>query len=337
MSQKKPEQAKPCPTMITAMTDNPYYPKRFLTLDSVLKREFGTKVVKIPLNAGLGCPNRDGFKGSGGCIYCSSRLSGEFAGDPKKSLERQFEETKRLYYNKWGITPYIPYLQAGTNTYAPIDVLREIYEAALSLPGAVGLSIATRADCISEETAELLANFSKRTYLTVELGLQSSDDKTARIINRCHSFEDFLVGYNRLKARNIRTCIHIINGLPGEDRSKMLKTAADAASLEPYEMKIHLLHIISGTPAEGLWRSGKIRPLEKDEYIGIVCDQLELISPDTAIGRLTGDGDRATLLAPLWSKDKRSVLNGIDKEMARRQSIQGIYFRKALPPQFTQE
>lgn len=317
--------------MTAAMTDNPYYPKRFLTLDSVLKREFGTKVVKIPLNAGLGCPNRDGFKGRGGCIYCSERLSGEFAGDPKKSLERQFEETKKLYYNKWGKTPYIPYLQAGTNTYAPVSVLKELYEAALSLPGAVGLSIATRADCISEEIAGLLADFSKRTYLTVELGLQSSDDETARIINRCHSFEDFLVGYNRLKARNIRTCIHIINGLPGESRREMLRTAADAAALEPYEMKIHLLHIIRGTPAEILWQSGQIRPLEKDEYIGIVCDQLELISPGTAIGRLTGDGDRTTLLAPLWSRDKRSVLNGIDKELARRGSIQGIHFCRTFP------
>lgn len=312
------------------MTDNPYYPKRFLTLDSVLKKEFGAKVVKIPLNAGLSCPNRDGSKGKGGCIYCSERLSGEFGGNPEESFERQFEETKKLYYNKWGETLYIPYLQAGTNTYAPVDRLRRTYEAALMLPGAVGLSIATRADCISDKVAALLAEFAKITYLTVELGLQTSNDTTAKIINRCHSWQDFLIGYNRLKSRNIRTCIHIINGLPGESRMDMLRTAADAAALEPYEMKIHLLHIIKNTAAEKLWQSGQIRPLEKDEYIGIVCDQLEIISPATAIGRLTGDGDRATLLAPLWSRDKRSVLNGIDKELARRDSIQGIRFGQAL-------
>lgn len=288
-------------------------------------------MVKIPLNAGLSCPNRDGFKGKGGCIYCSECLSGEFAGNPSESFEKQFEETKKLYYNKWGETLYIPYLQAGTNTYAPVEYLKTIYEAALRLPGTVGLSIATRADCISNEIAELLAEFAQKTYLTVELGLQSSNDKTAQVINRCHSWQDFLVGYNRLKQRNIRTCIHIINGLPGETRMDMLKTAADAAALEPYEMKIHLLHIVKNTPAEKLWQSGEIRPLEKDEYIEIVCDQLEIISPATAIGRLTGDGDRNTLLAPMWSRDKRSVLNGIDKEMARRGSIQGIYFGQPLP------
>lgn len=287
-------------------------------------------MVKIPLNAGLSCPNRDGFKGKGGCIYCSECLSGEFAGNPAESFEKQFEETKKLYYNKWREALYIPYLQAGTNTYAPIDYLKTIYEAALRLPGAVGLSIATRADCISEEIACLLAAIAEKTYLTVELGLQSSNDKTAMLINRCHSWQDFLVGYYRLKSRNIRTCIHIINGLPGETRKDMLKTAADAAALEPYEMKIHLLHIVKNTPAEKLWQSGKIRPLEKDEYIGIVCDQLEIISPATAIGRLTGDGDRNSLLAPMWSRDKRSVLNGIDKEMTRRGSIQGIYFGKPL-------
>lgn len=312
------------------MTDNlnPYCPKRFLTLDAVLKKQFGEKVVKIPLNAGLTCPNRDGFKGRGGCIYCSERLSGEFGGDPADSFEQQFEKTRKLYYNKWGQTLYIPYLQAGTNTYAPLERLRKIYDCALSLPGAVGLSIATRADCISDGIAELLAEFSKKTYLTVELGLQSSNDETAERINRCHSFSDFLDGYRTLKDRNIRTCIHIINGLPGENRSDMLKTAADVAALEPYEVKIHLLHIIKNTPAEKLWQSGGIRPLERDEYIGIVCDQLEIMSPTTAIGRLTGDGDRKTLLAPLWSRDKRSVLNGIDKELARRGSIQGMRYSK---------
>lgn len=308
------------------MNDNPFYPKRFLTLDSVLKKEFGRKTVKIPLNAGFGCPNRDGNKGFGGCIYCSEALSGDFAGKKDDSLAVQFEETKKLYRNKWGDCLYIAYLQAGTNTYAPVDRLRQIYSETILLPDIVGLSIATRADCISPEIADLLCDVSKITYLTVELGLQSSDDQTAKLINRCHGYDEFLRGYRLLSERGIRTCIHIINGLPGESREQMLKTARDVAALRPYEVKIHLLHIIQNTPAAKLWAEGKLHPLEKDEYISVVCDQLELLPPQTAIGRLTGDGDRNTLLAPLWSRNKRDVLNGIDKELAARKTVQGSRF-----------
>lgn len=307
---------------------NPFGEKRFLSIDAVFKREFGRKTVKIPLNAGLGCPNRDGSKGVGGCVYCSSSLSGEFAGSPSLTLADQFEATKRLYLNKWGETAYIAYLQAGSNTYAPVGRLKRIYDEALAIPGVCGLSVATRADCISEEVAGLLSEISERTYLTVELGLQSSSDRTARLINRCHSYQEFLEGYRRLSSRGIKTCVHIINGLPGETKEDMIKTAMDVARLSPYEIKIHLMHIIAGTEAEKMYRRGEIIPLEREEYIGVVCDQLELLPPTVAIGRLTGDGDKRTLVAPLWSRDKRSVLNGIDRELRLRDSFQGIKWQQ---------
>lgn len=307
---------------------NPFGEKRFLSIDAVFKREFGRKTVKIPLNAGLGCPNRDGSKGVCGCVYCSSSLSGEFAGSPSLTLADQFEATKRLYLNKWGETAYIAYLQAGSNTYAPVGRLKRIYDEALAIPGVCGLSVATRADCISEEVAGLLSEISERTYLTVELGLQSSSDRTARLINRCHSYQEFLEGYRRLSSRGIKTCVHIINGLPGETKEDMIKTAMDVAQLSPYEIKIHLMHIIAGTEAEKMYRRGEIIPLEREEYIGVVCDQLELLPPTVAIGRLTGDGDKRTLVAPLWSRDKRSVLNGIDRELRLRDSFQGIKWQQ---------
>ena len=307
---------------------NPFGEKRFLSIDAVFKREFGRKTVKIPLNAGLGCPNRDGSKGVGGCVYCSSSLSGEFAGSPSLTLADQFEATKRLYLNKWGETAYIAYLQAGSNTYAPVGRLKRIYDEALAIPGVCGVSVATRADCISEEVAGLLSEISERTYLTVELGLQSSSDRTARLINRCHSYQEFLEGYRRLSSRGIKTCVHIINGLPGETKEDMIKTAMDVAQLSPYEIKLHLMHIIAGTEAEKMYRRGEIIPLEREEYIGVVCDQLELLPPTVAIGRLTGDGDKRTLVAPLWSRDKRSVLNGIDRELRLRDSFQGIKWQQ---------
>ncbi len=305
---------------------NPYGRKRYLTLDSVLRLEFGEKTVKIPLNAGFTCPNRDGKVGSMGCSYCSSVLSGEFAGNPKESLQEQFEKTKALYLKKWGETKYIAYLQAGSNTYADIGTLRNVYYSCLELP-VVGLSVATRADCLGEDVLELLSEINRKTYLTVELGLQSSSDDTAKLINRGHTYAEFLSGYNALRERNIRVCVHIINGLIGETKEDMLKTARDVSSLEPYELKIHLMHVIRGTLDEKRYLSGELKTLSKDEYIGIVCDQLELLPPETAIGRLTGDGDKATLVAPLWSMDKRSVLGSIDHELKLRDSYQGKYFK----------
>lgn len=296
--------------------------KRFHTLDWELKKLFGKKVVKIPLDLGLGCPNRDGTKGVGGCTFCSEFRSGEFSGDMRLGLAEQFNETKKLY-SKWPDALYIAYFQAGTNTYAPAQKLKRLFDEALALPDVVGLSISTRPDCISDEIADMLAELSEKTYLTVELGLQSAKNETLKRINRGHTYEEFLEGYNKLVSRGVKVCIHIINGLPGETRVDMLETIKQVALLSPYEIKIHLLHIISGTKMADEFAAGEFDVMSFEDYVSVVCDQLEMLPPETVVARLTGDGDRRTLIAPDWSRDKRRVLNEIDKELRRRDSWQG--------------
>lgn len=292
------------------------------------KKRFGAKTVKISLNGGFTCPNRDGTKGTGGCTYCSASGSGDFAGSPLLSIADQFAEGKRLPRAKWGTDvrrdcKYIPYFQANTNTYAPLPKLKTLFEEALSFENVVGLAISTRPDCISEETADYLAELSERTYLSVELGLQTVHDVTAERINRCHTYGDFLRGFEMLKSRGVNVCVHIINGLPGETRDMMLETVRRVGGLGIHGIKIHLLHVIEGTALAEQYRRGEFQVMEREEYIELVCDQLELLPPDVLIERLTGDGARESLIAPLWSRDKRAVLNGIDKEMRRRNTVQG--------------
>ncbi|MBR1738718.1 MAG: TIGR01212 family radical SAM protein [Ruminococcus sp.] len=300
--------------------------KRFRSYSGYLKERFGRKVYKVPLNAGFSCPNRDGTKGRGGCIYCSGALSGEFAGDPGESIRKQYEAVRSSLYKKWSGGACIPYFQAGSNTYADTSALRALYKAALSLPDAVGLSIATRADCIDGEKADMLAELAEGTYLTVELGLQTIHDKTAAAINRCHSYEDFLKGFELLKSRGINVCVHIINGLPGETEEMMRETARAVGELGAHEIKIHMLHILRGTAAEELYRRGGWELMELEGYVSLVCDQIELLPDSVLIGRLTGDGAKEELVAPLWTRDKRRVLNGIDKELRRRNTYQGRAF-----------
>ncbi len=297
--------------------------KRFNSLDAHLKGTFGKKTVKLPIDVGLGCPNRDGKCGVGGCSYCSGVRSGEFAGDMTKPISVQLSEQKTLY-TKWQDALYIAYFQAGSNTYAPVEVLRSYYDQALACPDIVGLSVSTRPDCVDESVAELLAEYAKKTYLTVELGLQSAKDETLAKINRGHSYGDFVRAYELLKSKGIRVCVHIINGLPGESREDMLDTVRRLAELGIDEIKIHLLHIIEGTEMAKDYAQGKLRTLDFEEYVGVVCDQIELLPPETVVARLTGDGDRRTLIAPLWSLDKRRVLNGVDKELKRRDTYQGL-------------
>ncbi|MCH5347741.1 MAG: TIGR01212 family radical SAM protein [Oscillospiraceae bacterium] len=298
--------------------------KRYNQMGDYLKKRFGAKTVKISLNGGFTCPNIDGTKGTGGCIYCSASGSGDFAGSPLLSIPEQFSEGKKLLEAKWGKdVRYIPYFQANTNTYAPLPRLKALFEEALSFENVVGLAISTRPDCISPETADYLGELSKRTYLSVELGLQTVHDVTAEKINRCHTYEDFLRGFHMLKDRGINVCVHIINGLPGETREMMLETVRRVGELGIHGIKIHLLHIIEGTPLAEQYQPGEFRAMELEEYIELVCDQLELLPTDVLIERLTGDGAWKSLIAPLWSRDKRAVLNGIDKELRRRSTIQG--------------
>ena len=298
--------------------------KRYNAGGLYLKRRFGRKTVKIGLNGGFTCPNIDGSKGTGGCTYCSAAGSGDFAGNPNSSIAEQFEAGKRLIEKKWGSDLfYIPYFQANTNTYAPVRRLRQLFEEALSLKNAVGLAVSTRADCITPETADYLAELSERTYLTVELGLQTVHDSTAAAINRCHSYAEFLAGYELLKSRGINICIHIINGLPNETRNMMLETARVIGELRPHAVKIHLLHILRGTKIAEQYANGEFAAMEKEDYIETVSKQLELLPKEIIIDRLTGDCKRSELAAPLWSLEKKSVLNGIDKEMRRLDTVQG--------------
>jgi len=302
--------------------------KRYYTYDYYLKKTFGGKCAKIPLDAGFTCPNIDGRCGHGGCIYCSGRGSGDFAQSPTLPIEEQYRITREALASKWSVERCIPYFQAHTNTYAPLPVLRPLFESALALPGAVGLNIATRADCLQDETVAYLAELSKRTVLTVELGLQSAHDRTAALINRGHSWEQFLAGYQalRLADEHIHICVHLIFGLPGESVEDMLETVRLVAALRPDQVKIHLLHVIRGTVLADMYERGEYTPMERETYIQTVANALTLLPPQTVIGRLTGDGVADDLLAPDWSRRKVSVINDVDKYMFEHDLVQGMNF-----------
>lgn len=294
---------------------------RYHTLKYHNLRVYGRPVYKAALDAGFTCPNIDGTRGRGGCIYCSGG-SGYFT-QPSLSVKEQLRrETERIRsaHPDAGI---IAYFQAHSNTYAGIERLKQVYSEALDCD-ICGISVATRADCIDRERAEFLAGLP--LPVTVELGLQTAHDTTAGLINRGHSFGEFLTGYDTVRQAGLRVCVHIINGLPGETPEMMLQTAEILGKLRPDGVKIHLLHVIKGTRLAEMYLAGKYTPLEMEQYIDITVKQLELLPPETVIERLTGDGDRETLIAPLWSLDKRAVLGGIMKRQKELDSVQGKVF-----------
>lgn len=300
--------------------------KRYHTLAYENARR-GQKLQKAVLDTGLSCPNQDGTKGAGGCIYCDGG-SAYFAESAVVPIETQLDDELSRIREKAPDACAVAYFQAHTNTYAPAPVLRRLYETALAHEGVTGLAIATRADCLPPEVVDLLAELNKKTALTVELGLQTVSNETARKINRCHDFEDFLTGYAALKARGIRVTVHLINGLPGETAEQMVLSAKTLGRLRPDGVKIHLLHIIRGTPLCALYERGQYAPMTREAYIDAVVRQLEVLPAETVIERLTGDGDRRTLVAPLWSRDKIRVLGSIDKLMAERDTWQGKLFEE---------
>lgn len=303
--------------------------KRYHTYDYYLKKTFGGKCAKIVLDGGFTCPNIDGRCGRGGCIYCASG-SGDFAAPAALPIAEQYRLQRERSGKKWSFERVIPYFQPHTNTYAPLSVLQPLYEAALALPDAVGMNIATRADAIEEDTLAYLAALSEHTTLTLELGLQTVHDATAKRINRCHSYADFLTTYHRIRAvaPKIRIGIHLILGLPDETEEMMLDTVRQVAALHPDEVKLHLLYVMEGTPLAALYKRGEYHPLERDRYISLVVRALTLLPPETVVGRLTGDGDAARLLAPLWSRKKIALLNDIDKALFEQDMWQGKHYRK---------
>jgi len=317
---------------MTQKDTNPYpysdSHKRYQTYEYWLRKTFGGKCAKIPLDGGFTCPNMDGRCGVGGCIYCSDRGSGDFASPAVLPLREQYEIQRRRLAGKWPTDRCIAYFQARTNTYAPVSVLRGKFEEALTFDGVVGLNIATRADCLPLDTVEYLAALSERTTLTVELGLQTVHDATALLINRGHTFAEFVDGYTRLRTASskINTCIHMILGLPGEDFTMMLESMEAISALRPTMVKIHLLHVLRGTVLGEMYDRGDYAPMSREDYVSAVVKCLEVLPPETVIARLTGDGNGKALLAPLWSIKKMAVINDIDKLMYQEHTWQGKLF-----------
>lgn len=304
--------------------------KRYYTYDYYLRRTFGDKCLKVALDIGCTCPNMDGTCGTGGCIYCSGRGSGDFAPAPLASVTAQIEAGKRQLAAKWQSNRVIPYFQAHSNTYGDLGRLRAAYFEAIAYPGTVGVSIATRTDCLGDAVLALLAEVAAKTRLTVELGLQSASDATAARINRGHDFAAFCAGFAALR-RAVPTaeiCIHTINGLPGETRDDMLATADAVAALHPNQVKIHSLHVLRGTALAATYTRGDYAPISLEEYVAVTAAQLTRLPPDMVIARVTGDGDRAALLAPAWSLRKREVLAALDRYLYAHGLWQGCAWHK---------
>ena len=297
--------------------------KRYHTLNYHLKTKYGKKVFKVSLNGGFSCPNKKDGKG---CIFCSRLGSGDFAGDVNKDLITQFNEVKDIMIKKWPDAYYVAYFQANTNTYAPLNVLKEKYESVLNLPNVIGLDIATRCDAISEECLEYLKELNQRTNLTVELGLQSIHEETLNFIRRGHTLKQFEECVKKLKDNNINVVVHIINGLPNETKEMMLQTVDYLNKLNIDGIKIHMLHIIKDTDLADYYHEHPFHILTKEEYIDIVVSQLEILNPKIVIHRITGDPKKEDLIEPSWLLKKFCVLNDIDKEMKRKNTYQGKYY-----------
>ena len=298
--------------------------KRYYTYEYYLRTTFSEKCAKITLDCGFTCPNIDGTVGYGGCIYCGSGSRSVNCREIK-DIHDQYRLGIEMAQKKWKVNKFIPYMQAYTNTHTSLDNLRKIVGEIASLENAVMLDIATRADCLENEKILFLREVAKKLPVTIELGLQSSNDETARIINRGHDFNTFVDCFNRIRelAPEIKIGIHIINGLPNEKYEDMIQTASDVAKLHPNLVKIHLLHVIEGTQLARMYKNGEYVSLNRDFYIQTVCDQIELLPSDIVIERLTGDGIGDGLLAPEWSRKKTTVINDIDKELFKRNSFQG--------------
>ncbi len=299
--------------------------KRYYTLDYYYKKTFGSKVFKVSLNQNCTCPNIDGTKGINGCIYCKHG-GASFGGDKNKDIITQFNEVKEMMLKKWPNAKYIAYFQTGTNTYCSINKLKKNCEDVLKQKDVIGINIATRCDAISTECLDYLTELDKKTFLTIELGLQTIHEKTSILINRGHTLEEFEKMVKKLKERNLKVVVHIINGLPYETKEMMLETAKYLNKLNIDGIKIHMLHILKGTKLEEMYQKEKFHVLTKEEYIDIVVSQLELLKEDIVIHRITGDPDKNELIEPTWLIKKFCVLNDIDKEQKKRDSYQGKYY-----------
>ncbi len=301
--------------------------KRYRSFDYEMKRIFHSKIIKLSLDGGFTCPNRDGTLGSKGCIFCGEEGSGEFAASRTLDIAKQMESQKKLLSKKWSNGKYIAYFQNFTNTYSTYEDLKQKYYSAISQNGIVGLAIATRPDCLSEEILDLLEEINKKTFLWVELGLQSIHEGTAKLIRRGYPLDCYNEAIKQLKKRNIKVVTHLIFGLPNESREDILSSVKYVANTGTWGVKLHLLYIQKGIDLHEYYKKSPFHILSQEEYISLIVDSIEHLPPDMVIHRLTGDGKRALLVEPLWSLDKLRVLSGIDIELKRRNSYQGIKYK----------
>ena len=290
----------------------------YYSLNQYLKDTFGQKVYKIALDGGFTCPNRDGTVGTGGCIFCSGAGSGDFAESRALSITEQIERGKQKVAGKVHDGKYIAYFQAFTNTYAPIERLRALYEEAISHPDIVALSIATRPDCLPDEVLALLEEFNNRKPVWVELGLQTVHEKMAAYIRRGYALPAYDEAVKKLKKIDVQVIVHVILGLPHETKDEMKETVAYVGRSGVDGIKLQLLHVIKGTDLEQEYLAGRFRTLEMEEYVNLVAECIALLPPDMVIHRMTGDGDKAKLIAPYWSADKKKVLNALNKAIKEK-------------------
>lgn len=298
--------------------------KRYHTWNYYLKHKFGNKTAKVPLDAGFSCPNRDGTKGFGGCTYCSAKGSGDSI-LARGNLMEQYEQGLSVMQRKWPDCQGIAYFQAFTNTYGPMEKLKQCFSPFIQREDVCAIAIATRADCLEDEKIAYLCELAKEKEVWVELGLQSIHDHTAALINRGHDFSEFRSCVERLASTPLHVCVHLINSLPMETKSQMIESARIVGSLPIEAVKIHMLHLVKGTQLAKQYEKNPFPLLTMEEYVDVVISQLELLPPEIIIQRLTGDGILSDLLAPFWTTHKVQVLNEIDKAMAKRNTWQGKY------------
>lgn len=302
--------------------------KRYHTYNYYLKNKYHQKVAKVALNADFTCPNRDGTKGYGGCIFCSSSGSGDYAGNVHDHLEKQFQTISQIMKRKWPECAYIAYFQANTNTYGPLDKIKKMIQPFLEKEDVKGIALATRPDCLSEEIVRYLSEVNQTKDVYIELGLQTIHDQTSKLINRGHTYQEFLDGLALCRQYNLEVCVHIINGLPFETKEMMIETAKTLGQLDIQALKIHMLFVVKNTKLQQMYENQEFEMLTRQEYIDIVVEQLRYINPEIVLERLTGDGKIDDLIAPMWSIKKVTILNDIDKQMKERDIYQGDLYKK---------
>lgn len=301
---------------------------RYRSLSEELKQQFGHKVIKLSIDAGFSCPNRDGLCGDRGCLFCSEQGSGEFGGSRSKRIREQMDDQVELLYDKWPNASYIAYFQSFTNTYADVVTLRRLYEEALSYPKVVGLAIATRPDCLDDEVLDLLSELNERCYVWIELGLQSIHESSAVFLRRGYPLSVFETVYEKLHRRGIRCVVHTILGLPTESKEDMLQTMDYLSSKRIWGIKLHMLNVLRGTDLAAIYEKDPFPLLSREEYVELVCEIIAHLEPNIVLHRITGDGAKELLIAPHWILDKRGVLNAIGQNLKRKKILQGCAFTK---------